>query len=777
MRLGVTTGFSVAWVLALAPACLVSVSQGSDEIHGMSVADTIQTSRLQGGSAYSLDSAPYQISPDGRHYLTIVAKGDLERNGLQTELWVGGLADLASARTPHVAAKLFTPALYAHDDIFHTAIVIPGWSPTRWTDDRHISLFWEDPAGVIQAYLLDVGSGTLRQLTSSKTDLNVFALGFAPDGTVLYSAYAPPADQAIASTLLRDGFAVENDDAYSLIEGHINGPSALARAWDEDWFLQAPGRAPVRVTLGTSDHVPSQTFIAIFSPDSRYAVLDGVPQSVPASWLEYKHSWIRQQVTQWRTVSPYAFNARSLHQLYLLDVATLKARPLIDAPALDYNNKNVAWSPDGTSIIVGPTFEPADKAGPAGLAGHAVLEIDRKTLQWTRLPINLDPKEVSERSIRWITSGVVSIGARDKQHILRKAKRGWKVAADLPAPNPIVRLALSEDLNAPSALVAIDVATGQKVRVLDPNEGLLKKFLLGHVEVVHWKGPDGFEWTALLYYPVGYSPNRRYPLAVQTHGVDSTKAFSVYGEGGETGPGFGPYAAQTLASRGIAVLQVDDRPVDNPAEEASVYTRGYEAGIQALVDRGLVDPRRVAIEGFSRTGWYVDYALTHPSFKYAAALAADHISASYVESTLAQPGTAEPENGGPPFGAGLKTWLESAPGFNVENVHVPLMIQQYSGPLVHILSDWEMYSRLRRLNRPVELYVIPDIEHGGHNLQNPRQVRAAKETAVDWFDFWLNGHEDPDASKEEQYRRWEKLCDQQKAANQDQPTYCVATKH
>ncbi len=29
--------------------------------------------------------------------------------------------------------------------------------------------------------------------------------------------------------------------------------------------------------------------------------------------------------------------------------------------------------------------------------------------------------------------------------------------------------------------------------------------------------------------------------------------------------------------------------------------------------------------------------------------------------------------------------------------------------------------------------------------------------ALDWFDFWLNGHEDPDTQKTDQYTRWRKL--------------------
>jgi hypothetical protein len=28
---------------------------------------------------------------------------------------------------------------------------------------------------------------------------------------------------------------------------------------------------------------------------------------------------------------------------------------------------------------------------------------------------------------------------------------------------------------------------------------------------------------------------------------------------------------------------------------------------------------------------------------------------------------------------------------------------------------------------------------------------------VDWYDFWLNGHDDPDPAKAEQYARWREL--------------------
>jgi len=44
-----------------------------------------------------------------------------------------------------------------------------------------------------------------------------------------------------------------------------------------------------------------------------------------------------------------------------------------------------------------------------------------------------------------------------------------------------------------------------------------------------------------------------------------------------------------------------------------------------------------------------------------------------------------------------------------------------------------------------------------HPLTNPAQRLVSQGGTVDWFDFWLNGHEDPDPAKAEQYARWREL--------------------
>jgi len=67
---------------------------------------------------------------------------------------------------------------------------------------------------------------------------------------------------------------------------------------------------------------------------------------------------------------------------------------------------------------------------------------------------------------------------------------------------------------------------------------------------------------------------------------------------------------------------------------------------------------------------------------------------------------------------------------------------------------WEPYAALRYLNKPVDLTVINTDEHV---LTNPTARLVSQGGTVHWFDFWLNGHEDPDPTKAEQYKRWREL--------------------
>jgi dipeptidyl aminopeptidase/acylaminoacyl peptidase len=273
----------------------------------------------------------------------------------------------------------------------------------------------------------------------------------------------------------------------------------------------------------------------------------------------------------------------------------------------------------------------------------------------------------------------------------------------------------------------------------------LKDFSLGRVEFIDWKDKQGRAWRARLYHPVtGSEHAQRVPLVIQTHGYAPHGEFSLYGMGGSVhsvpglGPGISIYAAQPLANHSIAVLQIGDDevwPLLNTPEEARAFNDAYESAVEYLVGRGLVDASRVGITGFSRTGWPVMYALTHSSLHYAAALVSDSSDGGYIQAAVAgwSPLASSSITGAEPFGQGLKTWFENAPPFAIDKLNTPLRVQIENSRVLGFLGMWEVYSRARYLHKPVEFYVIPNIDRGSHNIQNPEQCLASQQGAVDFF--------------------------------------------
>lgn len=198
----------------------------------------------------------------------------------------------------------------------------------------------------------------------------------------------------------------------------------------------------------------------------------------------------------------------------------------------------------------------------------------------------------------------------------------------------------------------------------------------------------------------------------------------------------------------------------------------FEKAIDYLDKKGVIDRDRIGIIGFSRTCFYVKYMLTHSGYHIAAAVVADGIDGGYFQYIAfanMNPSFAAEDDaliGAPPFGDGLAVWREQSPGFLLDRVETPVLVQAilpYS-----LLGQWEWFSGLRRLGKPVEMLYLPT---GTHILQKPWDRRASQQGTVDWLCYWLKGEEDPDPAKAEQYARWRelsKLHEQNKALERNQ---------
>lgn len=671
------------------------------------------------------------FSPDGSRFAFVISKGNLEKNVNEYSLLVFRTANTFDRPVPR---RLVT---------FSSASNNQGISNLRWLADNDTLLFL-GTRGVepTQLYSVRCGSRKLKRLTNHGASLKSYATS-ADGRTLLYAAEVPRRDVATPS-VQRRGLNVTTEDLSDLVAGKISSLDLELFATRNTEMQESRLHTLNALDTGIDD--------LFLSPDGRYLILKTDVRTLPKRWEEYDDQTIQ---TAFRRQVPQG-SSSGLLGYELIDTATNQAMVLLDAPA-PFSSSDVLWSPDSRSVILSGVYLPLDVSDPT--------ELSRRRSTKYAVEIELPSRKMVPiaggglRPVRWnaqtnvVQFHTVAVGEADgaADVYYQKMGREWKRvqrSSTLPI-QPLPDIHVDQDLNVLPQIFAVDARTQRREVILNLNPQF-SELALGHVKPVEWKDGSGGTVSGGLYLPPDYVPGRRYPLVIQTHGFDP-HGFWI------DGPWSTAFAAQALASRGITVLQINDSfgaLLDTPNETEHVM-RAYEGAVDLLDSEGIIDRGKVGIIGFSRTCLYVKYALTHSRQHFAAAVASDGFDGGYFEYVAAFPlAKSEMESvaGAAPFGLGLETWLKSAPGFLLDRVQTPIQLQ--ANAPASLFEQWEWFSGLQRLNKPVDLFYLPA---GTHILIRPRDRMLSEEHSVDWFCFWLKGEEDRNPAKAEQYARWRAL--------------------
>ncbi len=642
------------------------------------------------------------ISPDGSQVLYVTATPDLEASVYKTDVWRVPIGGGAPVRLTQGEGRNDTPL----------------WSP----DGRHIA-FISDRSGAPQVWMVSPSGGDLRKITD--VPYGIAAPGFLRQFPPYPQAFAWSPDGRTIAVLVPDQqqLAADAERRRTRRDTRVVGRDARTV---QIYLLDVRTGSGRALTKGefTVNHLA-------WSPDGREIAFSARAQALEAG-----------------SDPARAIMAPAGDDVYVLSVSDGSVRPLVVREGMDTVPK---WSPDGR-IIAFATHE-----GRVDWSGHSHLAVvpsaggDPKSVsapldempsffEWSadseriyvlarkRLTVHLFALKLSAETFEKISTGEYVHGAvsfsRDRRNVAL----------------------LRQDGVSPWNVYTSPVESFDARRLTDLNPHLTEAAVVSP-EIVTWKAPDGLEIEGLLYRPVSQnSSGQPYPLVTCVHGGQGgfTRAFApqLYE------PGRFPVQAepcvlgQVFAGIGVATFLPNPRGgFGYGAEFRRSRDWGYRdlqdilSGIDVLVARGIADPDRLGIMGWSYGGFMSAWAITQTDrFKAASIGAAPTNTVSYVGSSASPVESLQRFYGGPPWER-FDAYHRHSPLAFVANVRTPSLLQfPELDEIVPPTQGLEFYRALRQVGVTAELAIYP---REGHMLREPRQQEDLLTRNLEWFSRWL----------------------------------------
>ena len=556
----------------------------------------------------------------------------------------------------------------------------------RWSPDGSQLGFIADRGDGAQIYLIRPAGGEAEQLTSHEGGISAFR--FSPDGDRIVFSAADPAPDDFEEREERYGdYAVEDTDFRM---SHL-------------WVTAVHGDAgPRRLTGGDSFTVGAFEW----SPDGREVAFDHTPTPQVNSF-------------------PHA-------DISVVDVATATVRTLVADAGPE---RGPTWSPDGALILY------STPAGANPYYGNTELAVIPSGGGESRI-LTADFDE-NPSPVAWTDEGVFFVASqRTARHLFLLDPESGDVTREADTPEMIMTVDLSsdgsvmavqgEDRTTVGEIFRVSRRGGAQRRITDMTAQVADWGDLGSREVVRWESQDGAEIEGVLMKPPGYDPDRAYPLMVVIHG----------GPTGTSRPQLvGGYVYPILEwlKKGAVVMMPNYRgSAGYGADLRALNVRNLGvgdawdvlSGVEALVERGVADPDRVAAMGWSQGG-YISAFLTTTSDRFRAISVGAGISnwMTYYVNTDIHGFTREYLKGTPWDDPDV--YAKTSPMTYIEQAVTPTLIQHGEfDARVPTPNAYELYQGLQDVGVETRLVIYKGF---GHGITKPRERLAAMWHNWEWF--------------------------------------------
>jgi dipeptidyl aminopeptidase/acylaminoacyl peptidase len=433
----------------------------------------------------------------------------------------------------------------------------------------------------------------------------------------------------------------------------------------------------------------------------------------------------------------------------LVDVATKKITPLVHSGR---SESSPFFSPDGRSIAYAASDEP-----PTWAYDSALYLVPAEGGTPRRLADSFDHRP---ELLGWTADG---------EKLVFRENRGTTTRLyTLPLDGAPQGVGPDEGVIAEASLNATRIALGFSYQTaVQPPEAFLTRLdrsgsaqvshanrdlpdlPLGRTEVLQWRSDrDGRNIEGLLTYPVGYEAGKTYPLLLIIHGgpagvfnrtfLASTAVSTSSGRHATT-----TYPLAAFAAEGYALLRCNVRGSSGYGKEFRHANHGdwgggdfqdLMAGVDHVIARGIADPDRLGVMGWSYGGFMTTWVIGHTTRFRAASVGAG------VSDLISFPGTADIAGFLPSYFGGEPwdrpdAYREHSPITHVKGIRTPtLILHGEADERVPIGQGYELYNALKRQGCPVRMVVYPRAHHA---IQEPKLLLDAMRRNLEWFERHL----------------------------------------
>jgi dipeptidyl aminopeptidase/acylaminoacyl peptidase len=550
---------------------------------------------------------------------------------------------------------------------------------------------------------------------------------------------------------------------------------------DQVWVLNTAGGEAEQLTDvkgGVSDYA--------WSPDSTHLVLS-VSDPNPNDEPEQKEGWKRKTKPP-IVIDRYHFKQdkegylENVHtHLYLFDVA---ARTMETLTSGAFDDENPAWSPDGrlvafvsnrsqdpdrttdTNVFVieakagampralttfkGPDHGPlawrSDSGAIAYLQGDEQQFDQYSQDRLAIVPVTGAPRVVTAALDRTVSSPAWSADGRSVYGLIEDDRTVYlgRISPDSGAVEPLTtgrRVLASFSVGSDGNLAVVGATDtepdevsaleqGRLRRLTHQNDAWLQDVRLASTEDVTFTAKDGTVVNGLLAKPPAWHEGIKYPLILKIHGGPSGEDEHLF-----------DFAREYFAANGYLVLEVNYRGSSGRGsafQHAIAADWGHKevidllAAVDGVVSKGLADPTRLGIGGWSYGGMLTNYTIaTDPRFKAAVSGGSTSMPLYGQDQYIIQ----YDSELGPPWKA-PEVWMKiSYPFFHADRIRTPTLFiggeKDFNVPLAGVE---QMYQALKSLNVDTQLIIYPGQHHG---FTVPSYQRDRLERFIAWYDKYL----------------------------------------